>query len=100
MNLIFLCVCSDLGLSDIDIITFFRLGRKDKTRTLKIVQAEKYQRNFRSDNARFIPTKVNSNYKDVVISKELTPQQRVERRQLNINKKGSSSSARIMVQAL
>lgn len=75
----------------INIATSFRLGRKDdnKTRTLKIMLAEKSQGKFILDNARFIPTKIRGKFKDEIISKNLTRQQREDRRRHIMNKKGT-----------
>ena len=69
------CIRSDLGLN---IVTSFMLGRKveNKTRTLKIMLAEKSQRKFILDNAKFIPTIVRSNFKDVIISKDSSTEER------------------------
>ena len=91
----FSSICTDLGLSNVNITVSFRLGRKleDKSRPLKIVLAEKAQRKIILDNAKFIPTKVRSIFKNVIISKDLTPQQREGRRKLIMNKKVSNDAS-------
>ena len=82
-------ICADLGLSSVSIQTSLRLGRKydDKTRPLKVILTDKAQRKFILDNAKNIPLKVRSNFSNVIISKDLTPQQREEKRKQIIRKR-------------
>ena len=70
-------------------MTCFRLGKKqaNKIRPLKIILAEKAQRRFMLENAKFIPTKLPPEWKKVIISKDLTPVQREERKKFVSNKK-------------
>ena len=76
-------ICSSLGLENSTINYSFRLGKKveSKTRPLKLVLDSKAQRKFLLDNAKFVPTKADDNYKRVIITKDLTPAQREERRE-------------------
>ena len=85
----FSCICADLGLSNVSIQTSLRLGKKldDKKRPLKIILTNKAQQKFILDNAKNIPSKVRSNFNNVIISKVLTPQQREEKRKQIICKR-------------
>lgn len=76
-------ISASLGLENLNIVTSFRLGKKEdsKIRPLKIVLDSKAQRKFLLDNARHIPRKTNEAYHKVIISKDLTLQQREERRE-------------------
>lgn len=80
----FISICSWLGLSEVQIKTSFRLGKKHnigKPRPLKIILVNKADRKSLLDNARFIEKKVPIKFRRVIVTKDLTPQQRVERRQ-------------------
>ena len=70
-------------------MTCFRLGKKqaNKIRPLKVILAEKAQRKFTLENAKFIPTKLPPEWENVIISKDLTPVQREERKKFVSNKK-------------
>ena len=74
-------ICESLGLGNLSVITSYRLGRKDESRTgpLKIILDSKAQRKFLLDNARYIGTETTEAYKRVIIAKYLTPEQRKER---------------------
>ena len=82
-------ISTKLGLQEIKIVTCFRLGKKqaNKTRPLKVILAEKAQRKFMLENAKFIPTKLPPEWKNVIVSKDLTPVQREERKKFISNKK-------------
>ena len=84
-------ISTKLGLQEIKIVTCFRLGKKqaNKTRPLKVILAEKAQRKFMLENAKFIPTKLPPEWKNVIVSKDLTPVQREERKKFISNKKDS-----------
>ena len=60
----------------------FRLGRKHETqnRPLKIVLANKSHRKYLLDNAKTLPEKAPTYMKDVIISRDLTLEQRKERK--------------------
>ncbi|MES9881397.1 MAG: hypothetical protein ABW185_11005 [Sedimenticola sp.] len=75
-------ISSSLGLDDLDITTSFRLGqsRPTVTRPLKIILAQKSQRKFFIENARFIPTKAPNEFRRVYVVKDLTLQQQQERK--------------------
>ena len=75
-------ICADLRLSNVSIQTSLRLGKKfdNKTHPLKIILTDKAQRKFILDNAKNIPSKVRSSFNNVIISKDLTPQQSEENR--------------------
>lgn len=80
-------ICSKLGLENIQFVTTFRLGKKlpQKPRPIKVILQNKAHKKFLLDNARNIPTKA-PNFNRVIFTKDLTPQQREERRDY-INKK-------------
>ena len=93
-------ICSSLGLENLTINYSYRLGKKveSKTRPLKLVLDSKAQRKFLLDNARFVPTKADDNYKRVIITKDLTPAQREERREkmakIRAQRRSNQSSSR------
>ena len=74
---------SELGLGDLNITTSYRLGKKieGKNRPLKVVLDSKAQRKYLLENAKHIATKARSRFKQVIISKDLTVEQRKERRE-------------------
>ena len=76
-------ISSDLGLGELNIVTSYRLGKKTegKTRPLKVVLDSKAQRKFILENAKFIATKARPKFKRVIITKDLTEEQRKERRE-------------------
>ena len=80
-----------LGIQDLNIVICFRLGKKlpNKIRPLKVILAEKSHRKFMLDNAKFIPTKLPQHLKNLIISKDLTPVQREERKVFIMNKRGT-----------
>ena len=82
-------ISTKLGLQELNIVTCFRLGKKqaNKIRPLKVILAEKAQWKFMLENAKFIPTKLPPEWKKVIISKDLTPVQREERKKFVSNKK-------------
>ena len=82
-------ICSLLGLETILLTTQYRLEKKDDsiTRPIKMVLESKAQRKFLLDNARFIQSKAPLQLKRVIITKDLTPKQREERRAKFRNKK-------------
>ncbi|MEW8545300.1 MAG: hypothetical protein AB2693_17395, partial [Candidatus Thiodiazotropha sp.] len=82
-------ISSELGLDNVNIVTSFRLGRKqvNKIRPLKVILAEKAHRKFLLDNAKFISSKVNISFRNVIISKDLTQQQRDDRRKMIASRK-------------
>ena len=71
---------------------------ESKTRPLKLVLDSKAQRKFLLDNARFVQTKADDNYKRVIITKDLTPAQREERREkiakIRAQRRSNQSSSR------
>ena len=75
-------LCSCLGIDTPNMVTWFRLGKKapDKTRPLKIVLESRAQRKTILENAKYIPQKVPFYLNRVIISKDLTPTQRSERK--------------------
>ena len=75
-----LCAC--LGLETPSMITWFRLGKKapNKTRPLKIVLESKVHKKKLLENAKYIAEKAPEYLKRVILSKDLTPIQRQERK--------------------
>ena len=71
-----------LGLEELKIVTSYRLGKpKSTTRPLNIILEDRTQRKFLIDNAKFIPKKAPHPLRDVIITKDLTPLQQVEKRE-------------------
>ena len=93
-------ICSSLGLENPTINYSYRLGKKveSKTRPLKQALDSKAQLKFLLDNARFVPSKADNNYKRVIITKDLTPAQREERREkiakIRAQRRSNQSSSR------
>ena len=75
-------ISSGLGLEKLNITTLFRLGKKDpsKNRPLKVVLLNKSDRKYMIENAKHIQNKTDVKYHRVIIAKDLTPEQRKERR--------------------
>ena len=94
-------ISASLGLENLNIVTSFRLGKKEnsKIRPMKIVLDSKAQRKFLLDNARHIPRKTNEAYHKVIISKNLTVQQREERREVLKTRKQQKTSQTAFRQA-
>ena len=82
-------ISSSLGLDNLNIIMSYRLGKKveSKTRPLKLILDSKAQRKFLLDNSRYVPTKADECFNRVIITKDLTPSQRQERREKIIKAK-------------
>ena len=76
----FIRLSHSLGLENPEVMICFRLGRKHETqnRPLKIVLANKSHRMYLLDNAKTLPEKAPTYMKDVIISRDLTPEQRKE----------------------
>ena len=72
-----------LGLENLQIETSFRLGKKEsgRQRVLKVVLSDRKQRKFLLDNSRNISHKVEDRFKNNVTFKDLTIDQRKERKQ-------------------
>ncbi|MES9884994.1 MAG: hypothetical protein ABW185_29475, partial [Sedimenticola sp.] len=81
-------ISTSLGMENLLIKSSFRLGKPQPsiTRPLKLILLEKSQRKFLLDNAKFIPTKVQTNLTKVFIVRDLTPKQRNERSKLRIQR--------------
>ena len=76
-------ISSALGLDNLEIVTSFRMGKKspDIKRPFKVILKEKSQKKFLLDNAKHSKDKLSDELKGIVIAKDLTPQQRTERRE-------------------
>lgn len=76
-------ICSGLGLETVNIVTTFRLGKKNRNvvRPLKVILSDKSHRKFLLDNAKHIPRKLPTRLQRVVITKDLTLVQRQERKE-------------------
>ena len=87
-------ISAALGLENVLIMNCYRLGRKEysKTRPLRMVLESKAQRKFLLDNARFIQSKAQPSFRRVIITKDLTPKQREERRAKFQNKRRNTPS--------
>ena len=77
-----------------NITTSYRLGKKieGKNIPLKVVLDSKAQRKYLLENAKHIATKARSRFKQVIISKDLTVEQRKERRKGKEAKEGKEQS--------
>lgn len=90
-------ILSALGIDQLNIVTLFRLGKKGpNNRPLKVVLDSSQQRKFILNNAKFIGEKAEIQFKRVVISKDLTPIQREERRKRFRNVEQNSQRTREM----
>lgn len=76
-------ICSGLGLETVNIVTTFRLGKKNRNvvRPLKVILSDKSHRKFLLDNAKRIPRKLPTRLQRVVIIKDLALVQRQERKE-------------------
>lgn len=76
-------LCSSLGIETQSFSNCFRLGRKtaNKIRPLKVLLNSKVQRRTLLENAKYIKEKAPPNMTRVIISRDLTPLQRNERKQ-------------------
>ena len=74
-------ISASLGIENLNITAFYRLGKKEpaKTRPLRVVLDSKSQRKFLLENAKYISSKTPETYQRVIIAKDLTPEQRKER---------------------
>ena len=79
----FKIICRRLGLEEVNVMSSFRLGKKseNKTRPIKLILSDKSHRKFIIENAKHIPRKVPTLWQRVVITKDLTPLQRKERKE-------------------
>ena len=79
----FKIICRRLGLEEVNVMSSFRLGRKseNKIRPIKLIVNDKSHRKFIIDNAKHIPRKVPTVWQRVVITKDLTPLQRKEKKE-------------------
>ena len=73
-------ICTDLALVNVQISQSLRLGKKTEGKIcpLKLIFTEREHRKFILDNAKYIPPKVRFEFRHVIFSKDLTPQQRKE----------------------
>lgn len=82
-------ISSCLGLENLNISAFFRLGAKaeGKTRPVKVILDSKAHRRYLLENAKNIPDRVRDRFTRVIIAKDLTPEQRKDRREKVVAKK-------------
>ena len=75
-------ISHSIGLENVQIITLFRLGKPTPTkcRPLKVILNNKSQRKYLLDNSKFIKQKAPVGLKQTIIVRDLTPEQRQERR--------------------
>ena len=78
-------ISHSIGLENVQIITLFRLGKPTpaKCRPLKVILNNKSQRKYLLDNSKFIKQKAPVGLKQTIIVRDLTPEQRQERRKRN-----------------
>lgn len=84
--------CRELGLEDIDINVIYRLGKKVPTRTrpIKVVFGNRLHRKFLLDNAKYIRQKVTARLIKTIIVKDLTVEQRNDRKQKRLARPGEA----------
>ena len=94
MKVIFLIYLQTFGLVMLEYPN--QSGNKidDNIHPLKLMSTENAHRKFILENAKFIPSKVRSRFKNAYFSKDLIPQQREERRRQIISKKEQRKSSR------
>ena len=82
-------ISTSLGLENLNIVTSARLGKREeaKTRLLKVILNSTAQRKFLLDNAKFIGSKTPEDFQRVIITKDLTLEQRKVRREKIGNKR-------------
>ena len=76
-------ICKDIGVSEVDITSCFRIGKPgtDRTRPLKVILKEKKHRNDIIQQARNIKTNCDGDLKNCIIVKDLTERQRNENKE-------------------
>ena len=76
-------ISASIGLENLNIMTSYRLGKKEdgKTRPLKLILDSKAQRKFLLENAKHTAAKARPRFQRVIITKDLTVEQRKERRE-------------------
>ena len=68
-------------------MTSYRLGKpKDKPRPLKVILENRTQRKFLLQNTKHTPDKTPLELQDVIVRRDLTPSQSIEKRQFVQNK--------------
>ena len=78
----FRTICSSLGLKPVELATTYRLGKaSSKPRPLKVILTDRNQRKYLLANAKFIPEKTPLRFNKIIITKDLTPEQRSEKRE-------------------
>ena len=77
----FRTICSSLGL-ELELATTYRLGKtSSKPRPLKVILTDRNQRKYLLENAKYIPEKTPLMFNKVILTKDLTPEQRSEKRE-------------------
>ncbi|XP_053400860.1 uncharacterized protein LOC128557491 [Mercenaria mercenaria] len=76
-------IATSLGVPNLEIVTSYRLGKKvinkKSMRVLKVILEDRKQRKSLLENSKNISEKVEPKFKDVVIFKDLTPEQRIKK---------------------
>ena len=82
-------ISTSLGLENLNIVTSARLGKREeaKTRPLRVILDSKAQRKFLLDNAKFIGSKAPEVFQRAIITKDLTLEQRKERKEKIANRR-------------
>lgn len=85
-------VVAYLGVDNLEMVTLYRLGRRvpgvDKPRVLKVILANRLQRKFILDNVKKLKDIAHEKYRRVVITRDLTIEQRKERKDKFRNRVG------------
>ena len=82
-------IAEQLGINDLPVETSYRLGKKtkEKTRPFKVILKDRRQRKQLLDNnSRRIRDRVSEKFKNVIIVKDLTEEQRLTRKLKRLNR--------------
>ena len=78
----FQTICSSLGLEPVELATTYRFGKaSSKPRPLKVTLTDRNQRKYLLENAKYIPEKTPLRFNKIILTKDLTPEQRSEKRE-------------------
>ena len=78
----FRTICLSLGLEPVELATNYRLGKaSSKPRPLKVILTDRNQRKYLLANAKYIPEKTPLRFNKIILTKDLTPEQRLEKRE-------------------
>ena len=81
-------IAEQLGINDLQVETSYRLGKKtyEKTRPFKVILKDRRQRKQLLDNSRHIRDRVSEKFKNVIIVKHHTEEQRLTKKLKRLNR--------------